>query len=642
MHGTHRDIADYFCEEVLNWLDPELRALLVETSILPTFSESLCVAVTRCENAHVLLTQTPGADLFVFPLDDDRAWYRYHSLFRDVLQADFARLPEARRTKIHLRASQWYEQHGMIRESVEHALSAHDLERTAALIDRHADTLLFACGETNLLASWLDRLPDDVLATCPNLIRVQAWALTTIGRLDHAEQLMLRVGDLFDSARSEDPPAAVRERDAQLAAVRARIAAYRGEHPATIQHGQEALERLDPLRHGKIHGDVVLSIGFAERALGNSDAAAIAFDEAARLGRLYGNTQAARWGVRYLALTRMSQGRLNEAEAIVDEDLDRVRQELSDPGSMLPALLISKAEILVERNDLAQARSLLEQAIPVVQSIGDAKMLMNAYVAMGQLLQAEGRWIQAREKIRRAEQVFPTAVTGARTAWLASMQGTLAEAQRWASASGFSVEDPAEPVRGEYEQAVFARIVALANPTAASLAMLDRLIEDAERRTQFGRVIELLVVRAVTAHRGREGEQARQSLRRALVYAQYEGIIPVFLNGGREMQLLLRELARDRTALEGPTRAYVLNLLTRFPGYSAAAEVAKPLAEPLTSRQLEILLLLAEGQSKREIATQLYIAEGTVKAHMHQLFGKLMARNRTKAVVNAREPHLLA
>ena len=85
----------------------------------------------------------------------------------------------------------------------------------------------------------------------------------------------------------------------------------------------------------------------------------------------------------------MSQVRLNEADAIVDEDLDRVRQELSDPGSMLPALLINKAEILVERNDLAMARSLLKQAIPVVQSIGDAKMLMNAYVAMGQLLQAE-------------------------------------------------------------------------------------------------------------------------------------------------------------------------------------------------------------------------------------------------------------
>ena len=318
LHGTHRDIADYFSEEVLNWLDPALRLLLIETSILPTFSESLCIAVTGCEDAHALLTQTPGADLFVFPLDDERAWYRYHGLFRDVLQADFARLPEARRTELHTRASQWYERHGMIREAVEHALSVQDPARAAALIDTHADTLMFACGEANLLASWIDRLPDEVISERPSLIRVHAWALTTVGQIDRAERLMLHVCDVFDSKRAEDSPEPVQERDAQLTAVRARIAAYRGDHPATIDHGRQALGLLDPLRHGKIHGDVVLSIGFAERALGNTDAAAAAFADAARLGRLHGNIQAARWGVRYLALTRVSQGRLNEAEAIVD------------------------------------------------------------------------------------------------------------------------------------------------------------------------------------------------------------------------------------------------------------------------------------------------------------------------------------
>jgi hypothetical protein len=45
-------------------------------------------------------------------------------------------------------------------------------------------------------------------------------------------------------------------------------------------------------------------------------------------------------------MTRVSQGRLRDAEAIIDEDLDRVRSDSSDPGSMLSALLIGKAEIL--------------------------------------------------------------------------------------------------------------------------------------------------------------------------------------------------------------------------------------------------------------------------------------------------------
>ncbi len=53
LHGTQRDIADYFCEEMLTCIDPELRVLLIETSILSTFSESLRAAVTRCSRAVV-------------------------------------------------------------------------------------------------------------------------------------------------------------------------------------------------------------------------------------------------------------------------------------------------------------------------------------------------------------------------------------------------------------------------------------------------------------------------------------------------------------------------------------------------------------------------------------------------------------
>lgn len=641
LHGTQRDIADYFYEEVLNWLDPGLRTLLIETSILPTFSESLCAAVTGCPNAHELLTQATGADLFVFPLDDERAWYRYHGLFRDVLQVDFARQPEARQADVHMRASRWYEQHGMIREAVEHALSVPDLARAADLVETHADTLMFACGEANLLAGWLDRLPDAVLSAHPSLIRVYAWALTTVGRIDHAERLMLRVDDLFDSADPHALPAMARERDAQLAAVRARIAAYRGDHQATIDHGRRALELLDPLRHGQIHGDVVLSIGFAERALGNAEAAAAAFREAARLGRLHGNIQAARWGVRYLALTRISQGRLNEAEAIVDEDLDRVRQERADPGSMLPALLVSKAEILVERNELPDARSLLEQALPIVQAVGDAKMLHNAYIAMGTLLHAEGRPLEAQEKMRRAEEIFPSAIRGARVAWMALIQGNAVEARRWARSSGFRTDDSADPARGDYEQVIFARISAMTEPSPASHGLVERLIEESEQGGRFGRAIELLTIQAMAACRAKAPDLARQSLRRALAYACHDGFSRVFLNEGGDMRHMLRELARDRAALDGPTRLYVMDLLAQFPGEEGGAPAPSILPEPLTARQLEILRLLAEGRSNRDIAGQLYIAEGTVKAHMHQVFGKLMARNRTEAVANARELRLL-
>jgi LuxR family transcriptional regulator, maltose regulon positive regulatory protein len=54
-----------------------------------------------------------------------------------------------------------------------------------------------------------------------------------------------------------------------------------------------------------------------------------------------------------------------------------------------------------------------------------------------------------------------------------------------------------------------------------------------------------------------------------------------------------------------------------------------------------VLALIAEGLSNREIAVRLFIEIGTVKGYVHSLLRKLEVDNRTKAVVRARELHLL-
>ena len=60
------------------------------------------------------------------------------------------------------------------------------------------------------------------------------------------------------------------------------------------------------------------------------------------------------------------------------------------------------------------------------------------------------------------------------------------------------------------------------------------------------------------------------------------------------------------------------------------------LDEPLTGREQEILGLVALGRSNQEIADALVVSVGTVKTHLHSLYGKLGARDRTHAVARAR------
>lgn len=57
----------------------------------------------------------------------------------------------------------------------------------------------------------------------------------------------------------------------------------------------------------------------------------------------------------------------------------------------------------------------------------------------------------------------------------------------------------------------------------------------------------------------------------------------------------------------------------------------------LTPRQLDVLQLLLKGQPNKLIARELGLTEGTVKIHIAAILRALRARNRTEAVVRARE-----
>jgi DNA-binding NarL/FixJ family response regulator len=57
--------------------------------------------------------------------------------------------------------------------------------------------------------------------------------------------------------------------------------------------------------------------------------------------------------------------------------------------------------------------------------------------------------------------------------------------------------------------------------------------------------------------------------------------------------------------------------------------------EPLTPRELEVLLLISEGLHNSEIAGRLFVTERTVKFHVSSILAKLGADNRTEAVALA-------
>ncbi|HCB13047.1 MAG TPA: helix-turn-helix transcriptional regulator, partial [Gammaproteobacteria bacterium] len=127
---------------------------------------------------------------------------------------------------------------------------------------------------------------------------------------------------------------------------------------------------------------------------------------------------------------------------------------------------------------------------------------------------------------------------------------------------------------------------------------------------------------------------ALDRLAQALSLATSPGYRRIFLDEGPAVAALLPQLRHVAPA-------FVIELLQAFPHEQEAAPVPESLAGPVSKTQLEILRLLDFGLTNQEIADKLGISIGTAKWHLHQIFGKLQARNRTEAVTKARERGLL-
>jgi LuxR family maltose regulon positive regulatory protein len=137
----------------------------------------------------------------------------------------------------------------------------------------------------------------------------------------------------------------------------------------------------------------------------------------------------------------------------------------------------------------------------------------------------------------------------------------------------------------------------------------------------------------------------------ALMLACPQGYVRVFADEGAPMSALLGRLVAAQRAEEAAARGVPLGclgqVLRAFGGTNVARDSAQRaaampgLVEPLTPRELEILVLLAAGTSNLRIAEELVVTLDTVKKHVSHLLGKLGAANRTEAVARARQLGLI-
>ena len=82
-------------------MEPAQLEFLLRTAVLEPMCAPLCDAVLERDDSAQMLEQLERQNLFVVALDHQRRWFRYHHLFREMLQAELERRePELLRLSI--------------------------------------------------------------------------------------------------------------------------------------------------------------------------------------------------------------------------------------------------------------------------------------------------------------------------------------------------------------------------------------------------------------------------------------------------------------------------------------------------------------------------------------------------------------
>jgi DNA-binding NarL/FixJ family response regulator len=112
---------------------------------------------------------------------------------------------------------------------------------------------------------------------------------------------------------------------------------------------------------------------------------------------------------------------------------------------------------------------------------------------------------------------------------------------------------------------------------------------------------------------------------------------------GRDELVRAVRVVADGEALIAPaiTRRLLSDFVERRPGAARLQPGGSGVAEALTPRELDTMLLLGRGQSNAEIAAELVLSEHTVKTHVGNIFAKLGLRDRIHAVIYAYENGLI-
>ncbi|MCC6703391.1 MAG: hypothetical protein IT334_00855 [Thermomicrobiales bacterium] len=629
IEGLHENplLEAFVIEEIIELLPREHRDFLLDTVHLESLHPDLCDAVLEIEESAAVLRQlVNGIPLIEQPSRGDQ-WYRFDSLFAEIVQRHSRRLHRPQRPEELLtRAAHWYERQGDLDRAVDCALRAEQWDEATRLLK----TLIAQDTDRARIHDALElsrAFPKAVLRADPELLHSAVMASISAGDIIEARRFS---SDYAKLVHTQLPPIVHGRHSLHLAM----LAVADGHSGTVVSESLRALAQLPPdaaidrmlawtnlYRSAGELGD----IAFSEAALEQAEACQERLPESSLIAELViapvfanaaaisGDLNLAEHMLRYVhdhlprshAAARgefrtrliplyIEQNRIEEA---VSEAAQLLRQLDRHPAMhWYPEALRAIANVHLLQDQPDKALPLLQRALTMSRDRG-AAALNHRLEALIALL-----WL-------RTEQ------TDLARLWWSRREGPI----------------PFSHAFGDDQLAKVELLLLLHDDRYdGARQVVAGILETARRLKHVAAEIEFSVWASIIAEHLGDKAGGEGHLIRALTLGEPGKFHQSYHPAGFDVRESIRAVA---SRLAPAVQAFALEIAGR-PEPEIESEIASALANlALTPRELAVLEELRAGKSNREIADSLFITERTVKKYVASLIQKSGATNRTGVVL---------
>jgi len=605
-------VSAYIREELIDASSPDVCSFLEASCWPPSLSDEVCTTLASVRNGrHDPLLRSIEA-LPILPIASRPGAFRYPPILARVLQQEYCRRDPEAATSGRRRAAEACRATGELVTSVELFLQAGCVDEAA---DVCAD--LAAGGELSLRSvDELHRRLPEIAPASPRWLPWQIRAALAAGRVGEARRL------LDQADRAAGSSATPRQADSpDLVMARALMAEHAGDVAALLDCADRLLESAEQTGAGpcsvpRVRGWRIRAllwsgdVGRAREALGALDQAAPGDAPGAALDAALAR-----------AWTAWFEGDISDAA----EGVAAAQRDVGDDGAVAGELALLAGSATRERNHLAKAVPLLQEAAELAASSSHAVVAALAASELARCHRAAGASMEALELVvstRAAHPELPAAVDlhlRSTEVRVRLDHGDLVGAR--------------EVVRGA-PQGVDTELLAARVALQQSPAQARELMQDLDARTPRQAVEKLLLRAQLPDAEPGDGSAA---LTEAIAAGGPFGLMRTFLDEGPTLSRSLADLALEHT---DRTTGRLGALACHELALASTRQTTGPI-EQLTVRELAVLRMLPLRMSNREMAAQLYISVNTLKTHVRAIYRKLDAPHRSAAVRRATELQLV-